>query len=447
MRSEIAYLLYAFFAAVECFVMVLYFRRFLGKKFNGVWLYTLVYGIYFILNFSLSTFVSTMDVKSLLTFAFPIGVAVFLYSGKILQRLIAAALLITYISILEIFVMALLSWVITYDFPVQPPDNVMYFVGTGLTDLLCLLIVWIISRRQQSLFLQLPINQTVFVLIMIILCGLMAYIDLIFGIYSTRTATLLHVISEVVLCVMAVMLYFVYEGLQRHAAERTYDAMIHVQMEQMRKQFKMIEDYQVEERIKRHDFENHLYLIQQLTDNESLTELSDYVAGLTREAETRTIDNITGILSIDAIITMKRTVAECQNTRFIVLSTKLTKVYIDPVHINIVLSNALDNALEACAVLPDDADRYIELGLKISGDFLYVRITNSSMPNGTNRMEQKLPRMNINNAEKHGLGLGSMRTIITRYDGIFSYEPGDQAVIVRFRMKNVHLSERGDKNK
>jgi sensor histidine kinase regulating citrate/malate metabolism len=238
---------------------------------------------------------------------------------------------------------------------------------------------------------------------------------------------------------MAVMLYFVFENFQRHAAERTYDAMVHVQMEQMRKQFNMIEDRQTEERTKRHDFENHLHLIKQLADSGNLTELSEYATGLTREAEARTIENITGILSIDAILTMKRAVAERQNTRFTVLATKLSKVYIDPVHMNIVLSNALDNALEACAALPEGADRYIELGLKISGDFLYVRITNPYAPGSANRT--KPPRININNAGEHGLGLGSMRKIITRYDGIFSYEPGDQEVIVRFRMKNARLNE------
>jgi signal transduction histidine kinase len=439
MRSEIAYLLYAFFAVVECFVMALFFRRFIGKKFNRVWAYTLVYGIYFILNFSLSAFELTINVKSLLTLVFSIGVAVFLYAGKIWQRLIAAILLVTYISISEIFVMTLLSWMRTYHFPVQPPDNAMYFIGAGLTSMICLLIVGIISRRQQTLFMQLPINQIVFVLIMIVLCGLIAYIDLIFGVYSTQTATLLHVISKVVLCIMAVMLYFVFENFQRHAAERTHDAMIHVQMEQMRKQFKMIEDYQVEERIKRHDFENHLHLIQQLMDSGNLTELSDYVTGLAREAEIRTIENVTGILSIDAIITMKRAEAERQNTRFIILATKLTRVHIDPIHINIVLSNALDNALEACAALPENADRFVELGLKTSGDFLYVRITNPYVQDSTNY--KNLSQANINNTEEHGLGLGSIRKTILRYDGILSYEPVDKEVIVRFRMKNVPLSE------
>jgi len=97
-------------------------------------------------------------------------------------------------------------------------------------------------------------------------------------------------------------------------------------------------------------------------------------------------------------------------------TSKLLEVCINPYHLNIILSNALDNALEACRKLPEREDRYIVLGLKNEDDSLCIRVINSSPP--TKISNGGLPATTKDDKQHHGIGLSTVKRVAEQYDGV-----------------------------
>ena len=78
--------------------------------------------------------------------------------------------------------------------------------------------------------------------------------------------------------------------------------------------------------------------------------------------------------AVDAILNEKLLEAQNQQTnlRFEVASLKNTRA--NAVDLCIILSNALDNALEACAKIPDVEERFITLKITESPESLVISV-------------------------------------------------------------------------
>lgn len=95
----------------------------------------------------------------------------------------------------------------------------------------------------------------------------------------------------------------------------------------------------------------------------------------------------------------------------------------DPIDVYTLFGNALDNAIEAVMLEPDKTRRIIRMECKKQGDFVFVKIENYC----------PLPPKIINNtvisskrdADRHGFGLKSIRYIVEKYKGTFSFKEND----------------------
>lgn len=80
----------------------------------------------------------------------------------------------------------------------------------------------------------------------------------------------------------------------------------------------------------------------------------------------------------------------------------------------ILLTNLLDNAVEACERLPPGADRFISLSLEVKRELLLITCVNSAPP----RPEAGAPFATAKaDSESHGLGIPAMRRVAERCDG------------------------------
>jgi sensor histidine kinase regulating citrate/malate metabolism len=112
-----------------------------------------------------------------------------------------------------------------------------------------------------------------------------------------------------------------------------------------------------------------------------------------------------------------------------------TAILVSPVHLNIIFSNTLDNAIEACRRLPSGAKRYIALELKIEGRSLYIRIKNSSLP--VEMADGELPVTSKRDKLRNGLGLATVKRLIEQYAGVMLCEYKDEEFVFFARISNI----------
>ena len=166
-----------------------------------------------------------------------------------------------------------------------------------------------------------------------------------------------------------------------------------------------------EMRMLRHDMKNHITVMNGLFDSGKTDELGEYLKELgTAFADTQSV-NITGNEIADAIIYEKKNYAE-MNGASLVTEGSLKGLEISAVTLCTVLSNLLDNAIEAA--VQTDSERVIMLSAKRSGCFYYICISNPTA--NYVDVSADIPTSKPDSAG-HGLGLKSVRKAIEKCGG------------------------------
>lgn len=94
------------------------------------------------------------------------------------------------------------------------------------------------------------------------------------------------------------------------------------------------------------------------------------------------------------------------------------------------LTNAVDNAIEACDRLPKDQDRFIELSLAVKKGLFILSCSNSALLHtGDNFSTTKT------DPDSHGLGIPAMRRVAERYDGALDVRQDGAVFTLRAALK------------
>ncbi len=172
-----------------------------------------------------------------------------------------------------------------------------------------------------------------------------------------------------------------------------------------------------------HDFKNHLIAIDSLTEPD--TPANNYIRDLLKSSYESAGLCRSGCEVIDALIDNKAAVAAEQDIDLRFTVRLDGDVGINPADICAVLSNQLDNALEACAKLPDPRDRRVDVEISQKGSVVFFKVSNTveEDPFGTGG---KLTTSKKDDGRIHGMGVRIITETCERYNGSLknSYENG-----------------------
>lgn len=121
----------------------------------------------------------------------------------------------------------------------------------------------------------------------------------------------------------------------------------------------------------RHDFKNHILIISELLHKEQYAKAAGYISELNKTCENTELKFHTGCPILDIIFTDKLSALADKVT------IKCAAVpEIDETDICVIFANAVDNAVRAVSILPDD-ERFIKITTKSRGELLFIEFENS----------------------------------------------------------------------
>lgn len=192
-----------------------------------------------------------------------------------------------------------------------------------------------------------------------------------------------------------------------------YEQQIYAQAEH----YKNLAEANYEARRFRHDFKNIQIAIESLLTQEKYEEATDLIRQCSHQldqsvAAKAKFDTGNGIA--DALLTDKQEKATDYNTT-ISFDGIIPAETLSPTDLCVLLGNSLDNALDACKQMPEDADKTIAVSCNCSSGFLFLTVTNpidhAVQIRGNHIATTK------ENKTLHGFGLYSLHTIVKKYDG------------------------------
>ncbi|RKJ48375.1 GHKL domain-containing protein [bacterium 1XD42-8] len=165
----------------------------------------------------------------------------------------------------------------------------------------------------------------------------------------------------------------------------------------------------------RHDIRNHIAVVKNLLQSGKLEEAVSYMEDMDDMAEKMSFPCSTNNPVVDILVGNKLGIAKSMG---IDVDCSLLLPYpcgIRDIDICIVLSNALDNAIQAVKRLDAGMEKYIHVSGRIQGDFLMMEIENS---------------FHGKDAFKKGTGLSNVKKVAEKYGGAMSIETQENKFVL-----------------
>ena len=170
-----------------------------------------------------------------------------------------------------------------------------------------------------------------------------------------------------------------------------------------------------------HDFRAHLYTLSALMESSQLQDAQQYITKLQRISTERGTLVVTHNTTVDAILNQKALIAkkDAIDIRFVV--NDLSALKLEATDLTVIISNLLDNAIEACRNLPT-GERHIEVKA-LQEDSFFFSVRNRSLPV---EIQNNIVATTKRDSRIHGYGLENVKSVLHKNHALFQlhYEDG-----------------------
>ena len=170
----------------------------------------------------------------------------------------------------------------------------------------------------------------------------------------------------------------------------------------------------------RHDMRHHFALLQGLASKENIEGISEYLRTAQSDMEAITPARFCENETVNLILSAYATKAK-QAEIMLTVDAKLPDLLpFSDTELCALLSNALENAVQATKNMPDKSDRSIAVRMYSKNNKLCIDIRNRYQTEPT--FYRGLP---VSREQEHGLGTKSMAHIVEKHGGVFQFSAKD----------------------
>lgn len=256
------------------------------------------------------------------------------------------------------------------------------------------------------------IPKSVFALLFLTILCLSALVSLIS--FDTDDAKAKESLLIVIIIILSVILACIVVSLILNVIAKQHftvvSQMMEKQVELQISHYEELEKMDAEMRKFRHDYTNHLQSILSLIQMEAYTDAEEYIKKIKKTAyRSAAIMFYSGNKLADAILADK-SAALSENCR--IEYSGIMPTSIENVDLCIILSNALDNAIEACKVVHSPCT--ISVFAREQQGYFVLSIKNSTAFSGS---FCDIPSTTKSDKEHHGMGLYNIENAVEKYSG------------------------------
>lgn len=208
---------------------------------------------------------------------------------------------------------------------------------------------------------------------------------------------------------------------------KLYSNLLSVQMDSASKQIEFLETSQKQSVIYRHDMRHHFSLIRGFLAEGEIQKAEDYVAQAQKDIEAITPTRYCENNTVNLILSSFDYKAKAANVTLCINTCLPAQLSIPETDLCSVLSNGLENAITAAALVDDSLERKVSLRCLINEGKLLISIENTY--SGTVTLKNGLPQTDTKN---HGFGTKSIELIAEKRHGYCTFEVTDKLCILRF---------------
>lgn len=230
---------------------------------------------------------------------------------------------------------------------------------------------------------------------------------------------------DILMCLISLSIFFVdmiiYWAIRQLNVklnqEKEYE-LIQYQNELLTKTVLEHKEVEKEWRKNRHDFNNHISCIDMLLQMENIPKARLYIRNLTNNWQKNDLNIHVGNEIADAVINQKAVHAKNLKIDFLVSGQIHDRINVEDMDLCALLSNSLDNAIEAAKQVPEVENRKIEIAFSNKKEVMQIKVRNSMKENIEVKEQLTTTKKD---RKRHGIGMMSMQTTTSKYGGLLEW--------------------------
>lgn len=413
------YIISALWFALECVAFFLFASAFLPYRYNRKRTILMALCMCTLLLFSQS-FPLPALVLRLCALIFGLCLIVFLFKGRLALRLFIGLLDYIIVAAMDAIVLFGASTILRISLDELVWKKGMYTVLVTAGKILSVFLAWLVTRlhpfhklhplrpKWMLLVSFFPLTSLFMLMVLFLICR------------DQRDLTQPVAFFCIFLGIANVAIVYVVSLIEQDTEVKQQNNILSQQMEIQTASILALDKAYRQQRQTTHDFQNHLCTISDLLAQKSYETAAKYVRELSQAQTSRILIVNTHHPIIDAILNQKYQMAVESQIEMRFCINDLSGIQLSASELVVLLSNLLDNAIEACRHI--DTERLIRCTiLENDGSFLSIR--NTSLP--VLITEHGIATTKAS-ASEHGYGLPSVCRIL---DGLhaeyaYNYENG-----------------------
>lgn len=417
--ADMEYIISALWFALECVAFFLFASAFLPYRYNRKRTILMALCMCTLLLFSQS-FPLPALVLRLCALIFGLCLIVFLFKGRLALRLFIGLLDYIIVAAMDAIVLFGASTILRISLDELVWKKGMYTVLVTAGKILSIFLAWLVTRlhpfhklhplrpKWMLLVSFFPLTSLFMLMVLFLICR------------DQRDLTQPVAFFCIFLGIANVAIVYVVSLIEQDTEVKQQNNILSQQMEIQTASILALDKAYRQQRQTTHDFQNHLCTISDLLAQKSYETAAKYVRELSQAQTSRILIVNTHHPIIDAILNQKYQMAVESQIEMRFCINDLSGIQLSASELVVLLSNLLDNAIEACRRI--DTERLIRCTiLENDGSFLSIR--NTSLP--VLITEHGIATTKAS-ASEHGYGLPSVCRIL---DGLhaeyaYNYENG-----------------------
>lgn len=181
----------------------------------------------------------------------------------------------------------------------------------------------------------------------------------------------------------------------------------------------------------RHDLRHHLQYVLNCIENDQEDEAKKYISTICEEIEAQRVQRYCENDAVNLILSAFVGQAKKAGVTMQVLGYLSDFILASDSDLCVLLSNALENALHACAPLVEAGqDCVIDVNFHERGKKFFLQITNPCQQEKV-RLVKGIP---VTDQPGHGLGVQSICSVVAKYGGLYDFSVQDGTFILRLSL-------------
>ena len=245
----------------------------------------------------------------------------------------------------------------------------------------------------------------------------------------------LFVIIPVGLVIMNIIMFYLLDDILIRQTNLRNQQLFLLETKNQLRFYESLSQSVTKQRQMAHEYQNQLNIIQMLSEKNEIGELKEYLVRINGEL-LHDLDYIDAHhVIVNAVLNQKYSECHTKGILFICKINDMGFLQMEEQDIATVLSNLLNNAIEACEKLAHEEKKVIKIKCVLENNMLYLSVRNTF--DGQIRKDHtSFVTLKKEDRESHGFGLKNVIHIVEKYGGEYIIQPSDNEFFITICIPN-----------